>query len=101
MTGAIRLRSHVGLRLDSGATIKGSKNLRDYYLDGELVGLVTARKAQGITISGHGAIDGSGVSFIDVAGGREKGWYDPDAAPGIRPAWPSQIRGAAAGMIPF
>ena len=29
-----------------------------------------------------GVIDGSGVSFIDVAGGREKGWYDPDAAPG-------------------
>lgn len=81
-TGAIRLRSHVGLHLDTGATIKGSGNLRDYYLDGELVGLVTARKARGITISGYGAINGSGISFIDVAGGREKGWYDPDAAPG-------------------
>ena len=81
LTGTLRLRSDVYLHLDSGATIKGSANIRDYYLNGELCGIFTAINARGITISGRGVIDGNGVSFIDMAKSKETGKYDPAMPP--------------------
>lgn len=66
LTGAIQLESNVVLRLDSGAVIKGSSNLDDYYLNGKMVGLILASDAENVGIVGYGAIDGSAASFMDM-----------------------------------
>lgn len=79
LAGALELRDNVELHLLPGAKIKGSSNIDDYYLNGKLVGLLTARNAKNITLSGRGIIDGSGTSFIDVAESKKTGRYNSDA----------------------
>jgi hypothetical protein len=86
LTGSLRLRSHVNLRLESGGVLKGSQNLKDYYLDGKLVGLIFTQDAENVAITGLGSIDGNGDLFmvpdkakkIDSAGSawtRQKGHF--------------------------
>ena len=86
LTGALELLSNVELHLLPGAKVKGSSNIDDYYLNGELAGLITAKYAKNITISGRGVIDGSGTSFIDVTESKKSGKYDPDAHQQTEPA---------------
>ncbi len=64
VTGTIRLRSHVTLYLESGAVIKGSGDLHDYYLDGKLVGLLYTQNEEDVSIIGPGTIDGNGDHFM-------------------------------------
>lgn len=72
-TGTIRLRSHVELHLEAGATLYGSTRLADYqpmttsYLSlrtqTPTVQLIYADSASHVSISGQGTIDGRGAAF--------------------------------------
>jgi len=72
-TGTLVLRSHVDLHLETGATLYGSTDLKDYrpmktdYLSlrtwGPTVQLIFADAVQDVSISGHGTIDGRGAAF--------------------------------------
>jgi polygalacturonase len=68
LTGAITLRSNVTLRIDTGATILGSQDPRDYPLrdspwgDGrkEISSLIYGADLENVAITGGGIIDGQG-----------------------------------------
>ncbi|HTZ70938.1 MAG TPA: glycosyl hydrolase family 28-related protein, partial [Acetobacteraceae bacterium] len=72
-SGTIRLRNRVRLRLENGATLLGSTDLKDYppmvpklrsftdtYTDKSLI---YAEGLTGVGLEGEGAIDGQGASF--------------------------------------
>jgi hypothetical protein len=68
------LASFVTLHLESGATVLASPRVSDYGPEPERwepewanVGLITARHAERVSISGRGTIDGNGMAFIDPA----------------------------------
>src|SRR5512146_391886 len=82
MTGSFELLSNVNLHLEAGAVILGSPNLDDYgdvsllgigkgnrvnvSGEGTRLGIIFARKAENISITGEGAIDGRGDDFMDL-----------------------------------
>jgi len=71
--GSIILRSNVNLHLEKGATLYGSKDLKDYikikpdYLSlrtqTTTIQLIYAENVDNVTIDGYGTIDGCGRSF--------------------------------------
>jgi polygalacturonase len=73
LSGTIVLRSRVTLRLESGAVLRGSKDLADYpsrvpalrsYTDAYTEkSLIYAEKEEGVSIEGAGTIDGQGAAF--------------------------------------
>lgn len=81
LTGTFELLGNVTLDVEAGAIIQGSKNVADYLPiqqfgfgatngvnrtgEGDLLGIVVARKADNIAIVGQGVIDGGGDSFFD------------------------------------
>jgi hypothetical protein len=75
LSGTLTLRSHVGLHLESGATLLGSPNQADFpirkaKLDTRtnyynLRSLIFAEELDGISITGKGAIDGNGEHWKD------------------------------------
>lgn len=88
LCGTVILRSRVTLYLEAGATILGSKDVRDYTpqsgprLD-EDAGqrhLIFARDVEDVTITGPGRIDGQGTSFWELSGRKqlppEERWRD-------------------------
>ncbi len=82
LSGTIELLSNVTLELQAGAVLEGSPNVADYGSspqygfgrdygvnssgEGFRVGLIVARKAENIAITGRGVIDGNGDSFFDL-----------------------------------
>jgi len=82
LSGTVELLSNVTLELQAGAVLQASPNVRDYgsiseYCfgrnygvdssgEGFRVGLIVARKAHNIAITGRGTIDGNGDSFFDL-----------------------------------
>ncbi len=82
VSGTVELLSNVTLHLEAGAVLQASANVADYGAsaafgfgrnygidssgEGSLVGLIVARKAQNIAITGRGRIDGNGDSFFDL-----------------------------------
>ncbi len=66
LSGTVRLKDNVTLRLDSGATFLGTKDLADYEsaVDGDAWydALVLAKDVHNVAIVGHGTIDGNHVS---------------------------------------
>lgn len=69
LSAPLFLKSHVTLHIDSGATLKGSRNMDDYpTVEGRWEGfvvrhrasLVTAIDAEGVAVVGRGTIDGQG-----------------------------------------
>ncbi len=80
--GTVELRSHMTLRLEHGAVLQGSPRMADYGSigryglghrygidssgEGDRVGMLIARDAEDIRITGDGAIDGVGDSFFDA-----------------------------------
>jgi polygalacturonase len=71
LSGSIELLKNVTLQLEAGAVIVGSTNLGDYAAEtgpnGESsrAGLLTARNANNIAITGRGIIEGNGMFFVD------------------------------------
>jgi len=72
LTGSIELLKNVTLRLEAGAVIVGSTNLEDYALETapgsaapSRAGLLTARGADNIAITGRGIIEANGMFFVD------------------------------------
>lgn len=81
--GTVQLFSHIRLLLESGATLVGSHDIRDYRAisdfgfdknygtsstgEGEHVGLLIARSADDVSIEGHGEIDGQSDSFMQLS----------------------------------
>ena len=76
LTGPIELGDHMTLHLEAGAKILASLRLEDYPVEpktgwgdgsGESIraGLITARDARHVTITGRGVIDGNAMAFHD------------------------------------
>jgi len=73
LSGTIFLKNNVVLNIQSGATLLGSKNLKDYpetvadyrsYTDNYTnKSLIYAEKAENISVIGRGVIDGQGKAF--------------------------------------
>ena len=82
LSGTLELLSNVTLELQAGAVLQASPNVKDYGSiseygfgrnygvdssgEGFRVGLIVARKAHNIAITGRGTIDGNGDSFFDL-----------------------------------
>lgn len=66
VTGTVELKSNVTLHLDNGAVLLGSADLDHYrrYPNGTQMGILYARNAANIAITGFGAIDGNGRAFV-------------------------------------
>jgi polygalacturonase len=81
-TGPIRMQSNTTLYLEAGAVLKGSSDLNDYLINGKRYGLIFARDANSVAITGRGIIDGSGTAFMDMAktrtGPERFGDFDPN-----------------------
>lgn len=72
-TGSIRLRSHVTLRLENGALLRGPDSIGDYVrypfaweLYSHTVPLIYAVGEHDIRICGEGCIDFNGIAFADT-----------------------------------
>ena len=81
--GTVELRSHMTLLLEHGAILQASPRIQDYGTfvqygldrrygvnssgEGDRVGMLIARDAEDIRITGDGVIDGRGGSFFDPA----------------------------------
>ena len=79
--GTFELLSNVSLDVEAGAILQGSTNMADYLTllqlgfvrvagadtsgDGDMAGMIVARRATNIAIFGHGVIDGNGDEFFD------------------------------------
>jgi hypothetical protein len=71
VTGSLHLRSGVNLHVDASATLLGSPNLADYYVDpeqdyaGHIIGpvLIFTKACSQVAVTGPGAIDGNGACF--------------------------------------
>jgi polygalacturonase len=82
LSGTVELLSNVTLELQAGAVLQASPNVADYGTisqygfgrnygvdssgEGTRIGLIVARNAQNIAITGRGRIDGNGDSFFDL-----------------------------------
>ncbi|WP_158788317.1 glycoside hydrolase family 28 protein [Granulicella sp. L46] len=83
LCGTVVLKSNVTLYLEAGATILGSKDVKQYSAqagppenaDASTRHLIFAKDADNITVCGTGLIDGQGPSFW-IPSGRHK--YSPD-----------------------
>lgn len=70
MTGTIYLKSNVNLHLESGAVLKGSNNMNDYApferpgFGPSNYGMLFTLKAENVSITGQGTIDGNEESFF-------------------------------------
>jgi len=79
LTAPFEILSGVSLFLDSGSVIVGSTDINDYFvthtsMESPRIGLIYARDARDISISGKGAIDCRGMAFMDA--GRPKEGHD-------------------------
>ena len=70
ITGTINLKSNVNLYLESGATLKGSSNMNDYApfersgYGPSNYGMLFTLKAENVSITGTGTIDGNEEAFF-------------------------------------
>jgi len=80
--GTVELYSHIHLYLESGATLVGSHDIREYLPsppfgfarhygvditgEGTVLGMLIAKNAEDISIEGQGEIDGEGDSFMGM-----------------------------------
>jgi polygalacturonase len=66
-TGTVVLVSNIHLLLDAGAVLKGSDQISDYVSEGSnRFGLILAKNAENIAITGQGTLDGNGTAFMDM-----------------------------------
>lgn len=73
VTGTVVILSNVNLRLEPGAILMGSKDTSDYLVMNDLLfsegytryGMIIARQATNISITGSGEINGNGTCFMN------------------------------------
>jgi hypothetical protein len=65
LSGALVLKSNVNLHLETGAVLKGSSIITDYQINGVTYGLIHAREARNVSITGQGEINGNGTIFFN------------------------------------
>lgn len=63
-SGTLFLKSNVHLYLEMGAVLEGSKDVKDYTIEGKEYGLIFAEYSKNISISGNGTINGNATSFM-------------------------------------
>lgn len=80
ITGTLQLKSNINLHLESGAELKGSKQLADYtpYETKDFptsnYGIIYAHKANNVSITGQGAINGNEEVFFDWTQAKKNEW---------------------------
>lgn len=84
LSGTIRLRSHVKLHLEKGATLLGSTDLA-HYQRLNFLALIMGNDLDDVGISGEGVIDGQGKPIADSVIGPIKPGKYPDAGESKRP----------------
>lgn len=84
LSGSVRLKSHVILHLEKGATLLGSSD-HSHYQRLNFLALVMANDQQNIGISGQGVIDGQGKILADTVIQPIKPGSFPDAGEARRP----------------
>jgi polygalacturonase len=62
-SGTVRLRDRVELHIDDGAVLEASTDPADYP-DPAAQALITADGAEGLSLTGHGALDGRALDFM-------------------------------------
>jgi polygalacturonase len=71
MTGTIQLKTNINLYLESGSTLKGSPDMKDYRTfkrvgyDTSHYGIIFAYQADNVSITGTGTIDGNEEVFFN------------------------------------
>jgi hypothetical protein len=84
LSGSIRLRSHVTLHLEKGATLLGSTDVA-HYQRLNFLALVMANEQENLGISGEGVIDGQGKILAEAVIAPIKPGNFPDAGEAKRP----------------
>jgi hypothetical protein len=84
LSGSVRLKSHVRLHLEKGATLLGSTD-RSHYQRLNFLALVMADNQENIGIGGAGVIDGQGKIIAESVIGPIKPGSFPDAGEAKRP----------------
>jgi hypothetical protein len=84
LSGTIRLKSHVTLHLEKGATLLGSTDL-SHYQRLNFLALVMADNQEKVGISGQGVIDGQGKVIAEALISPIKPGKYPDAGEAKRP----------------
>ena len=84
LSGSIRLKSHVKLHLEKGATLLGSTD-HSHYQRLNFLALVMANEQENIGISGEGVIDGQGKILAEAVIAPIKPGQFPDAGEAKRP----------------
>ncbi len=84
LSGSIRLKSHVKLHLEKGATLLGSTD-RSHYQKLNFLALVMADGQEDIGISGEGVIDGQGKILAEAVIAPIRPGRFPDAGEAKRP----------------
>lgn len=80
MTGTLILKSNINLYLESGSALKGSPDLKDYKtykregFDTSHYGIVFAFRAENVSITGMGRIDGNEEAFFDWKTAKKIEW---------------------------
>lgn len=64
LTGGIRLRSNVSIKLEDGAVLVGSASPFDYNSSAGEPALISAAGQENISITGHGYIDGNAAALL-------------------------------------
>jgi hypothetical protein len=64
LTGVFELPDNTTLILEKGARLLASPRLEDHLVDGASVGLLYARNARNIVLTGEGTLDGNGSVFF-------------------------------------
>jgi hypothetical protein len=93
VSGTLEMLSNVTLEIEAGAVLQGSRQVEDYGStaqygfgrnygvdssgEGFRVGLIVARKAENIGITGRGKIDGNGDVFFDLKSFHNSPDFDP------------------------
>ncbi|HEY9165759.1 MAG TPA: glycosyl hydrolase family 28 protein [Candidatus Kryptonia bacterium] len=66
VSGPIQLFSNIELLIETGATLKGSGNVSDYFIAGKKLGLIYTENSTNVSITGGGNIDGNGDAFMEL-----------------------------------
>ena len=96
LSGSLKLFDNVVFYLEAGATILGSRDLKDY----DENHLIVARNAKNITITGSGCINGQGDAFWESRT-EEPEWMLGRAEYGYVPAFKFQAKKRPKSMIAF